>query len=231
MLAVFAAQACLQFGGRYLLEWTGERVVNDLQIRVYAHLHRLSHRCFSAERIGDLGSRLTNDVAFIQAAATGAFAELVSTALRLVGSAALLVAINWRLGALILLAVPGAYLVSRQCARAMRGLARRTQDRLADATAVAQETLIGMRAVLAFARGPYEVGRYQAMVERLFEAQRSRALVGAAFGSVVALLLFSTIVSRPSSGSAAARCWAGGSPWATSSPPCSTRSRSRRASP
>ncbi|MGH2541239.1 MAG: ABC transporter transmembrane domain-containing protein, partial [Ardenticatenaceae bacterium] len=54
----------------YLLEWTGERIVADLRMRLFARLVYLDLGFFTNTRLGEITSRMTNDVAVIQSAVT-----------------------------------------------------------------------------------------------------------------------------------------------------------------
>ena len=187
LLGLFAVQAVLGFGGAYLMEWTGERVVTDLRRRLYEHLHRLGLRFFADQRTGEITSRLTNDVSKVQAAATSDLAESLRLALTLVGSVGVMVALNWRLSAVIFAVVPPVAIGVRWFGAVVRRLSRAIQDRLAETTAVAEEALIAVRVVKAFGREPYETGRYGDAVEALFETARRRAWIVAAFWSGVGL--------------------------------------------
>ena len=195
LLLLFLIQAAFSFAGYYLLEWTGERVVADLRRRVYGHLHRLGLRFFADQRIGDLTSRLTNDVGSVRSAVTTALTELLTQSLSLIGSLVLMVVLNWRLSLLIFIVVPVATLAARFFGQKIRKLSRQVQDRLADTTAVAEEALGAIRVVKAFARGPYEVQRYRDAVEDLFETSRHRVLVTTFFWSSMSVLFLSALVS------------------------------------
>ena len=185
LLALFALQAVLGFGGSYLMEWTGERVVTDLRTTLYTHLHRLGLRFFSDQRTGEITSRLTNDVSKVQSAATSDLGDALRLALTLVGSVALMLALNWRLSLVIFAVVPPIAWAMRSFGQIVRKLSRAIQDRLADTTAIAEEAIAGVRVVKAFAREGYEVGRYGEAVEGLFETSRRRAWIVAAFWSSV----------------------------------------------
>lgn len=195
LLVLFLVQALFSFCGYYLLEWTGERVVADLRKQVYAHLHRLGLRFFSDQRIGDLTSRLTNDVGSVRSAVTTALTELLTQSLSLIGSLALMVALNWRLSMLIFFVVPAATLAARYFGAKIRKLAREVQDRLADTTAIAEEALSAIRVVKAFARRPHEVHRYGESVEALFETAKHKVLVSTLFWSFIGLLFLSALVA------------------------------------
>ncbi len=195
LIALFLARSAAAFGGKYLLGWTGERVVADLRKKVYRHLHRQSLRFFEDHRTGDLTSRLTNDVGSVRSAVKDALPNLLTQSLSLVGSVALMVVLNWRLSLIIFLIVPAVTGFAVYFGRKIRALARDIQDRLADTTAVAEEALASIRVVKAFARSDYEVDRYNEAVEDLFGTARYRVLVSALFESTVGLLFFAALVA------------------------------------
>ena len=195
MLLLFVLQSLLSFVSHYLVEWVGERVVADVRQEVYTHLHRLGLRFFSDQRLGDLTSRLTNDVGAIRSAVTDAVAELLRQGFFLFGSVGIMVALNWRLSLVIFLAVPAVAYGSRLLGQRIRVLSRQVQDRLADTTSVAEEALAAVRVVKAFARETYETDRYHKAVEGLFETARRRVWVSAIFSSAIGFLfLFALVV-------------------------------------
>lgn len=194
LLALFMVQALFSFGGNYGLEWVGERVVADLRQRLYAHLHRLGFRYFSTKRLGEITSRLTNDVSSVRTAVTDSVPELLAQGFSLLGSLGLMVALNWRLSAIVFLTVPAVTVGTRYFGNRIRQLARNIQDRLADTTAVAEEALGAVRIVKAFVREPYETGRYNGAVEELFEQSRRKVLLTGLFWSTVGFMFMSTLV-------------------------------------
>ena len=195
LLILFGIQAVVSFGGSYLLQWTGERIVADLRQRLYRHIHRLSLRFFANTRTGDLTSRLTNDVGSVRDAVTQALAELLTQSPSLVGSVVLMTVLNWRLSLIIFVVVPFVMVVAIVAGRAIRKLAEQIQDRLADATAVAEEAIASVRVVKSFGRSEYEADRYAEAVETLFERIRMRVLVSALFSSGIGALFFGALVA------------------------------------
>ncbi len=194
MLLLFALQSVVSIGSHYLIGWVGERVVTDLRQQVYGHLLRLGLRFYSDRRLGELTSRLTNDVGAVRSAVTDALAQLLMQTLSLLGSLSLMVALNWRLSVVIFLAIPGVALGSRHLGLRIRELSRRVQDRLADTTAVAEEVMGAVRVVKAFAREPYEATRYNSAVEDLFVTARQRVWISALFSSIIGFLFLFALV-------------------------------------
>ncbi len=190
LLALFVAQTTLSFFGSYWLAWVGERIIADLRQAIYTHLHRLGLRFFTGGRIGEITSRLTNDVGKLQTAATNDLSQLLTQSLTLFGSVGLMLVLNWRLSLVVFVIVPAVTLMSRYFGRIVRAYARTIQDRLADTTAIAEEALGAVRVVKAFAREDYETGRYGTAVEDLFGTARRQAMISSAFWSVVGLVFF-----------------------------------------
>ena len=194
LVGLFLVQTALGFGGGYLLEWTGERVVTDLRQRLYGHLIGLDLTFFSRQRTGDLTSRLTSDVGSVRGAVTSALVELVTQTVGLVGSVALMLSLNPRLSLAVFAVVPLAALLARFAGMRVRALSRGVQDALAAANAVAEEVLVGVRVVKAFGREPHEAARYTAETERVFGIAQRAALVTNAFWTVIGLIFLVALV-------------------------------------
>lgn len=195
LLALLVIRSALSFLGGYLLRVTGERIVADLRLRIYAHLHDLGLDFFSNQRVGDITSRLTNDVALLRTVASEALVTCLFQTVRFIGCLILVIVLNWRLGLLVLVIMPTTTFLSRWVGRRLRQLARETQDHLAETTAVANEALSGIRVVKAFAREPYEIGRYHNVVEVVFEFSRRAGLLSTSFGSIIELLFSSSTIA------------------------------------
>jgi len=194
LLALFLGQAFLSFGSTYWLEWVGERVITDLRKRLYEHLHRLGFRYFSDMRLGEVTSRLTNDVGSIRTALTSALPQTITVTFSLLGSIALMIMLNWRLSLIVFLTVPVVTLLTRYFGGKIRKLSRDIQDDLADSTAVAEDALGAIRIVKAFARELYEVKRYSDSVESLFRTSRKKILLTSLFWSGIGVMFMTTLV-------------------------------------
>lgn len=194
LLGLFLGQAFLSFGSTYWLEWVGERVITDLRKRLYEHLHRLGFRYFSDMRLGEITSRLTNDVGSIRTALTSALPQTITVTFSLLGSIGLMIMLNWRLSLIVFLTVPVVTLLTRYFGGKIRKLSRDIQDDLADSTAVAEDALGAIRIVKAFARELYEVKRYSDSVESLFQTSRKKILLTSLFWSGIGVMFMTTLV-------------------------------------
>lgn len=193
LLLLFAVQAVLGFGQSYLLGWTGERVVTDLRKELYGHLQIMPLRFFANTRIGELLSRLGNDVTTIQTAVTDTLLSLLSNTIMLVGGILIMFVMAWRLTVVMLAVVPLAVIGIIFLGRIVRRLSKQVQDALAESSATAEEALAGVRIVKSFAREPYETDRYGAAVEKLFGISIARVRLGAILGPIIGFIAFSAI--------------------------------------
>ncbi|MFN1833622.1 ABC transporter ATP-binding protein [Balneola sp. MJW-20] len=194
LFLLFVLQSAFSFGGNYYLEWVGERVVTDLRKKVYEHLHRLGFKFFADRRLGEITSRLTNDVGSIRTALTDSLPQLLTISFSLIGSVSLMVILNWRLSMVIFLTVPVVTVATRYFGQKIRKLSRSIQDELASSTAVAEDALGAIRLVKAFVREDYEVGRYQESIEKLFHTARRKVVLTQLFWAGVGTMFMSTLV-------------------------------------
>ena len=197
MIGVVAVLA-LASGARYYLVMTlGERVVADLRADLFSHLTRLDPSFFDGEKTGDIASRLSADTTQLKAT----FGSSASLALRnlflFVGAITMMVFTSPKLSAFVLAAIPIIVLPLYAAGRSVRERSRRAQDRLADATAFATESLSAVRVMQSFLAEKFTAGRYREAAFGAYEAARTmtqaRAIVTAAalflaFGSVVVVL-------------------------------------------
>ncbi len=194
LMLLFIIQAGFSFAGNYHLEWVGERVITDLRKKVYEHLHRLGFRFFAERRLGEITSRLTNDVGSIRTALTDSLPQLLTISFSLIGSISLMVVLNWRLSAVIFATVPIVTIATRYFGQKIRRFSRNIQDELADSTAVAEDALGAVRLVKAFVREEYEVNRYSTAIEKLFKTARRKVVLTQLFWSGVGIMFLSTLV-------------------------------------
>ena len=136
----------------YLTSWVGERILADIRVAVFAHVQRLDLGFFERTPAGVVISRLTNDVEAMNSMVTDGPTTLLQNTLTLIGSAIVLLVLDWRLALATLSVFPamaiGTAIFRRYSARAYR----RTRERMGDVTASLQEDISGVRVVQAFRR-------------------------------------------------------------------------------
>mgnify|MGYP001398249873 CR=1 FL=1 len=194
LIGLFLAQAIFTFGGNYHIEWVGERVITDLRNSIYAHLQKLSFSFFANRRLGELTSRLSNDVGSIRVALTDSLPQIITISITMIGSVSLMVILNWRLSLVLFLTVPVVTITTRYFGKKIRALSKNVQDKLADTTAIAEETLSAIRVVKSFTREEYEINRYRQATEELFATSRHKIVLTQVFWAGVGLMFMGTLV-------------------------------------
>ena len=190
LVGIFLVQAAFNFGQQYLLSYTGERLVADLRRRVFAHLQSLSMSFFDNQRVGELTSRLSNDVSVVQAGLTSNLLSLLQQSLTLVGGITIIVIIDWRLILLVLCVVPPVTFAGAFFGKKLQGASEQAQSALGTATTVLEETLAAPRIVKAFGREEYEVGRYGDSIAHSFAIAMRRVRLRSFFISFITLVSF-----------------------------------------
>ncbi len=194
MLSVFVIQALFNFTQAYLLTYVGERVVADLRTSIYVHLQKLSLRFFSNNRVGELTSRVTNDVTVLQTTTTTSVAALLQNIVQFLGGLALMLFLSLKLTLLTLSLVPIMMVAGILFGRRIRIVSTEVQDRLATATAVLEETVAGVRVVQSFAREHYEIKRFRESIEAAFQSSMRRTRLRSTFLPFISLLGFASLV-------------------------------------
>lgn len=166
LVVIYALTGLTEFGDQYLRHTIGERILYDLRVRIYDHLQRLSLSFFERTSTGELMSRVSNDVNALEQFITHGTILTGVAALRLVGSAVVLLVLDWRLALIALLPVPLIALGLRWFNRRARPIYRRVRDRLGDVNARLQDDLAGIRVIQAFGQEDAELNRFSAVSRR-----------------------------------------------------------------
>ncbi|MCI4666093.1 MAG: ABC transporter transmembrane domain-containing protein [Neomegalonema sp.] len=186
-LAVFTA---LRF---YAVAGLGERVVADIRRAVYGHVVGMSPAFFERMRIGETLSRLTTDTTVIQGVIGVSSSVALRNILILVGGAAMMTATSPSLSGLVLLATPAVVLPVVLLGRRVRGLSRLAQDRIADSSATAGETLQASQTVQAFGYEPEARRIFDADVEAAYGAALKRIRMRAILTGLVIFIAVGAI--------------------------------------
>jgi ABC-type multidrug transport system fused ATPase/permease subunit len=192
IVIAFVAAALLNWAATYvqtyLINWVGQRALQDLRIEVFEHLQRLSIGFYSRNRAGVLISRLTNDVQALDQLVTEGISTLFSATLTLLGTAVILVLLDPGLALITFLTFPVLLVASVAFRLASAGAYRLTRERIAQVTAYLQETLSGVRVVRAFGQEPRHRRRFAELNDEHREANMKTVYLNAAYFPSVELL-------------------------------------------
>jgi ATP-binding cassette subfamily B protein len=179
----------------FFVTWIGERLVADLRRDVYAHVVGLSPQFFEVTRTGEVLSRLTTDTTLIQTVVGSSASMALRSLVTLIGGMGLMVITSPWLSLLAGIVVPATVLPLILFGRLVRRLSRDSQDRIADSSAMAGESLNAIQIVQAFTREAEERRRFSATVERSFETAINRTFARAGLTAIVILIVFGAIVA------------------------------------
>jgi ATP-binding cassette subfamily B protein len=177
----------------YLVNWLGERVVADMRQAVYRRILRLDPTFFEVTQTGEVLSRITTDTTLIQSIAGVGLSIALRNVIQLSGSIVMLAITSPKLTGMILLLVPAVVVPLIVIGRKVRGLSRTAQDRVADSSGMAGETLNAIQTVQAFTMEDFQARRFGAAVQASFDAAINRARASAVLTGVSVIALFGAI--------------------------------------
>ncbi len=192
IVAAFIASALLyvvaSYAQTYLVGWVGQRALQDLRVKLFAHLQRLSIGFYSRNRAGVIISRLTNDVEALDQLVEDGMATLIQSGLMLIGVVVILFVLDPHLALLTFLALPILAIGGLLFRIASADAYRLTREKIALITAYLQETLSGMRVIRSFGQEPKHVTRFHGLNEDNVRANMTTVNLNAAYFPGVELL-------------------------------------------
>lgn len=195
LLVMFFLESIANFTQSYIVSATGERLGTDLGLKVTDHLLRLSMRFYDTRRSGDILAIVNSDVTLVRSGTLGTALPLLSQVVRLIGSIAIAMSLNWRLALIVIVIAPAVMGVAIFSGRRVRALSRATQEEIGQATAVLNEVLANVRIVKAFSREAHERARYWDRMASVLSLSLRRARAESAVGPIITFLSFGAITA------------------------------------
>jgi len=169
VIAVFAIKGLASYGQNVIMTTVGQRIISNMQRRLYAHLMRADLAFFHGAATGTLISRFTNDVNLMRAAVSTALTGLVREPLTLIFLVAVMFYQDWRLALAAFFVFPVAVLPVVRLGRRMRRVSAHAQAQMGRLTAHLDETFQGARHVKAYGMEAYEIERANDVIEGLYQ--------------------------------------------------------------
>ena len=161
----------------------------DMRLALYRHLQLLSPRFYAKWRLGDLVSRLNNDIGEVQRVSADTLLSVLSNVVFLVGSVAMMLLLNWRLFLFSAIFVPVSLITFRHYQRKLMAFTKELRERGADLGSLFVDTLLGMRTVVTANAGEREAQKFRernnAFVDTLLRLQMTSFLSGALPGTIL----------------------------------------------
>jgi ATP-binding cassette, subfamily B, bacterial len=186
----FGAFAALRF---YYVTWIGERVVADLRDAVYRRVIRMDPTFYEVTRTGEVLSRLTTDTTLVQSIAGSSLSIALRSTLSLVGALVMLALTSPKLTGALAVMLPLVIVPLIVVGRSVRQLSRDSQDRIADSSGLAGETLNAVQTVQAYTLEELQSRRFGQAVEASFVTGIRRTRVRALLTALGTTLVFLAI--------------------------------------
>ena len=178
----------LGFFDDYLANWIGERFLLDLRTRFFTHLQGLSLDFFDRRRLGDLISRLTGDIASIEAFVLSGVTDAISYLLRIVFFSAALFYLQWDLALISLVVAPVFWLAAKRFSRLIKIASREKRRRSGSISSVAEEGLSNAALVQAYGQEQREVERFHRENLGSYEAEMASTRLKALYTPLIDLI-------------------------------------------
>jgi len=186
----------IMFSKNFFLYWQTvltsialQGIMNDFRKRLFEHIHRLSLSFFHKNRVGEIISRVVSDVQTMQDSISVSVVDLIRDPLSILLYYIILFFIDWQLTLIITALLPIVGFLLDRIGKKLRRYSTRSQERMADAVSVLQETVNGIRVVKAFDMGRFELKRFSksadAYLKNILKGVRVRRLAGP-FNEIIA---------------------------------------------
>ena len=190
-LVIAVIGAIATYIDNYYTTSIGQWIANDLRIRIYEHLHRLSLRFYDTAKTGALMSTITSDVATIQSFASSSTLSIIVDLITIVFMIGLMFWLDWDFTLIALAIMPFLLMAVMHFKKAVKEVTRTVRARQSEIVAVVQEGLGSVRAVKAFGRQDLEIAHLEAAshatVEAALRARQVKSLLSPMVSIVVAI--------------------------------------------
>ncbi len=161
----------------------------DMRLALFRHLQTLSPRFYAGYRLGDLMSRLNNDVGEVQRVTADTLLSVLSNVVFLIGSVGMMLWMNWKLFLVSVVFVPACVYTFQKYQRRLTELTKQLRERSADLGSLFVDSILGMRVVVSLNAQEHETERFgdknAAFVRTMLKVQITSFLSGALPGTIL----------------------------------------------
>ena len=194
MMAVAVVIGIASASRFYFVSWLGERVTSDLRLAVYTHITKLSPSFFEVTKTGEVLSRLTADTTLIKTVVGSSASIALRNIFMFIGAAIMLSITSLSLSSLAVLILPMIIVPMILFGRMVRRLSRASQDRIADTSAMASETIQSIQVVQAFTHEEEDRRKFSEIVENSFATAKMRVMARSLLTALAFTLVFAGVV-------------------------------------
>ena len=190
LLAIPAFNGAINVIQRRLNSTVGEGVIYDLRSSLFARLQRMSLRFFTNTKVGELMSRLNNDVVGAQNAISNTIVNIVTNLIETIALLAVMLTLEWRLTLISIVILPLFMIAAQRLGTVLRDIARQGMEMNAQMNAHMNETLNigGALLVKLFGRAKEEEARFRERAANVRDIGIKRAVTGSTFFVIFGLV-------------------------------------------
>jgi subfamily B ATP-binding cassette protein MsbA len=178
----------LSFSGTYLSNWVGQNFILSLRKSLFEHLQGLSLNFFEGRKLGDIISRLSNDISSIERLVVSGATSAISYIFQLLVFIGMLFFLQWKLALVSLIVVPLFYVVTRFFSQRIKMASRERTRREGAINAVSEESFSNVALMQAYNRQAKESSRFDLQNQRSFKAKMLKVRLKAAFTPLISLI-------------------------------------------
>jgi ABC-type multidrug transport system fused ATPase/permease subunit len=194
LFAVIALQGIFSFFRVYFFAQVSENAIADVRKSLYSQFMGLPLTFFETRRVGEITSRITSDVSYIQDGFSITLAELFRQVTTLLVGIGFIMFISVKLSLFMLATFPVLVILAMVFGKRLKKLSRKTQDELAVTNVIVEETLQAIQVVKAFTNELFEINRYRQALNRSVKTAITTSFYRGAFISFIIIGLFGGII-------------------------------------
>jgi ATP-binding cassette subfamily B protein len=195
LIAVIVLLAITTFLRYFMVTYIGEKVVADIRRDMFSHLLTLDMSFYESTRTGELLSRLTTDTTLIQSVVGSSVSVALRNSLLLIGGLVMLCVTSMQLTAYVLMIVPAVVVPIILLGKKVRGLSKRTQEKVATMNAHAEETINAIPTVQAFTLESLQSSQFDALIADALVTARRRITMRAILTAIVITLVLGAVAT------------------------------------
>ena len=195
LISIFLIIAIMSFFRIYLFGIVTQKALALIRNETYKHLISSPMSFFSTKRVGELSSRLTNDIALLEETFSTTIAEIIRQIITIPVALFFLMFISFRLTIFMIAVIPVVALIGIFFGKYIKKLSKNAQEDIAQANGVVDETLHGIASVKAYANEFFEIARYKKSIDSSVSTSIKNAKWRGLFIGLIMFAAGSAIVS------------------------------------
>ena len=178
----------------YWVSWVGQRVVTDLRKKVYSQVIKQAPEFFEKTKTGEILSRINTDTTLVETVVGSTFSITLRSIVTLIGAGIMMVISSPKLAGMIAIMLPIIVMPIAITGRKIRKLSKQEQDRIADSSALATETINAIHVVQAYAQEDKENNKFYGAINKAFGASVASIKMVTIMSLLVGFIVFTSIV-------------------------------------